>query len=257
MQTGVFSLENKVAVITGSGRDIGKGIALCMAEAGADIVVTARTREQIEQTASEVREKGRKAIAIPFDARESEQVNSMAEKALEEFGRIDIWVNNVGTPTHWDNVDITEKGWNAIFRENLTTTFLGTQAASRIMKERNTRGSIINISSATRGPVISPSAGSPAYGAAKAGVNSITMSWAEALAPYGIRVNCVIPGQILHPVSMEYANFKDPETKAVWEMRIPLGRLGAPEDIGWACVFLASEAASYITGVCLNVGGGL
>ena len=100
MQSDIFSLENKIALITGSGRDIGRGIALCMARAGADIVVTARSVEQIEQTASEIRALGRKAIAIQFDARESEQVSSMAEKALEEFGKIDIWVNNVGTPTH-------------------------------------------------------------------------------------------------------------------------------------------------------------
>ncbi len=257
MYPEIFSLKNKVALITGSGRDIGKGIALCMAESGADIVVTARTVEQIERTASEIRAKGRKAIAVPFDAREADQVDMVAKKALKEFGRIDIWVNNVGTPSHWDNVDITEKGWDAMFRENLKTTFLGTQAASKIMKEQKTGGSIINISSASKGPVISPYSGGPAYGAAKAGVNSITMSWAEAMAPYRIRVNCVIPGQILHPVSMEYAGFKDPEVKASWEEKIPLGRLGAPEDIGWACVFLASDAASYITGVCLNVDGGL
>lgn len=256
MQSDIFSLENKVALITGSGRDIGKGIALCMAKVGADIVVTARTEEQIEQTASEIRTIGRKAIAIPFDARESEQMSSMAESAVAEFGKIDIWVNNVGTPTHWDNIDITEKGWDAMFRENLKTTFLGTQMASKIMREEKIKGSIINISSATKGPVIMAGAGNPAYGAAKAGVNSITMSWAEALAPYGIRVNCVVPGQILHPVSMEFSNFKDPDTRAAVEKGIPLGRLGTPEDIGWACVFLASEAASYITGVCLNVDGG-
>ena len=175
MFPGIFSLENKVALITGSGRDIGKGIALCMAEAGADVVVTARTVEQIEHTASEVREKGRKAIAVPFDARDAEQVNRVAEKALEEFGRIDIWVNNVGTPTHWDNVDISEKGWDAMFQENLKTTFLGTQTAAKIMKEKGTRGSIINISSATKGRVIMSGGSGPAYGAAKAGVNSITI----------------------------------------------------------------------------------
>ena len=140
MQSDIFSLENKVALITGSGRDIGKGIALCMAKVGADIVVTARTEEQIEQTASEIRTIGRKAIAIPFDARESEQMSSMAESAVAEFGKIDIWVNNVGTPTHWDNIDITEKGWDAMFRENLKTTFLGTQMASKIMREEKIKG---------------------------------------------------------------------------------------------------------------------
>jgi NAD(P)-dependent dehydrogenase (short-subunit alcohol dehydrogenase family) len=256
MVPDIFLLKDKVALVTGSGRDVGKGIALCMADAGADVVVTARTVEQIEKTASEIRAKGRKAIAIPYDARDSQQVTGMAEKALKEFGRIDIWVNNVGTPTHWDNIDMSEKGWDAMFSENLKTTFLGTQMASKIMRDKNIKGSIINISSATRGPVIMAGKGSPAYGAAKAGVNAITMSWAEGLAPYGIRVNCVIPGQILHPVSMEYSNFKDPATRAAVEKRIPLGRLGTPEDIGWACVFLASDAAAYITGVCLNVDGG-
>ncbi|NLE09557.1 MAG: SDR family oxidoreductase [Dehalococcoidales bacterium] len=257
MHNAPYSLENKVALITGSGRDIGKGIALCMAEAGADIVVTARTKEQIEQTAAEIRHLGRQAIAVPFDAREAEQMTMVAERALEEFGRIDIWVNNVGTPTQWDTVDVNEKGWDSIFKENLKTTFLGTQTASKIMRERNIKGSIINISSASKGSVITAYPEGPAYGAAKAGVNSITLSWAQAMAPYGIRVNCVIPGQILHPVSMEFANFKDPATKAAWEAKIPLRRLGTPEDIGWACAFLASDAASYITGVCLNVDGGL
>ncbi len=256
MGLDIFSLKGKVALITGSGRSIGKGIALCMADAGADIVVTARTQEQIDQTVAEVKAKGRKAIGIQFDARESEQVNATAEKAVKEFGRIDIWVNNVGTPTHWDNIDMEEKGWDALIRENLKTTFLGTQVASKIMREKKTKGSIINISSASMGPVIMSSGRSPGYGASKAGVNSITMSWAFALAPNGIRVNCVIPGNTLHPVSMVYSNFADPKVRAEAEKRVPLGRLGTPEDIGWACVFLASEAASYITGVCMNVCGG-
>jgi meso-butanediol dehydrogenase/(S,S)-butanediol dehydrogenase/diacetyl reductase len=159
-------------------------------------------------------------------------------------------------PVSLDNV-ISPKRVDAMFRENLKTTFLGTQAASKIMKEQKNGGSIINISSASKGPVISPYSGGPAYGAAKAGVNSITMSWAEAMAPYGIRVNCVIPGQILHPVSMEYAGFKDPEVKASWEEKIPLGRLERRKISAGRVYSSRSDAASYITGVCLNVDGGL
>jgi 7-alpha-hydroxysteroid dehydrogenase len=255
MGTEKFSLEGKVAVITGSGRSIGKGIALCMAEAGADIVVTARTQAQIDETVAEIRDKGRRAIGIQFDARDAPQVKAVAERTVAEFGRIDIWVNNVGTPTHWDNIDMTDNGWDSMLRENLKTTFLGCQAASKVMRENKTRGSIINIS--TTSSIPGPEAAhSPAYSAAKSGVNSLTVSYAMALAPYGIRVNCVLPGQTLHPVSMEYSNFKDPAVRAAAAGRVPLGRLGTPEDVGWACVYLASEAASYVTGHVLAVAGG-
>ncbi len=255
MGTEIFSLAGKSAVITGSGRSIGKGIALCMAEAGADIVVTARTQTQIDETVAEIKAKGRRAIGIQFDAREAGQVEAVAQKALEEFGKIDIWVNNVGTPTHWDKIDMTESGWDAMLRENLKTTFLGCQVASKAMREKKTKGSIINISSTSSAPG-SGGEGSPAYSAAKSGVNSLTVTFAMALAPYGIRVNCVLPGQTLHPVSMAYSNFKDPEVRAAAEKRVPLGRLGTPEDIGWACVYLSSEAASYVTGHVLSVAGG-
>ena len=256
MGTQIFSLEGKVAVVTGSGRSIGKGIALCMAEAGADIVVTARTQAQIDETVAEIQAKGRKALGIQFDAREAAQVRAVAEKTVAEFGRIDLWVNNVGTPTHWDNIDMTDSGWDAMLKENLKTTFLGCQAASKAMKEKGTRGSIINISTTSSRP--GPGGGSsPAYSAAKSGVNSLTVTFAMALAPHGIRVNCVLPGQTLHPVSMVYSNFKDPEVRAAAEKRVPLGRLGTPEDIGWACVYLSSDAASYVTGHVLSVAGGL
>lgn len=255
MGTDIFSLNGKVAVITGSGRSIGKGIALCMAEAGANIVVTARTQVQIDDTVAEIRARGRKAIGVQFDAREAAQVTAVAEKAVAEFGRIDIWVNNVGTPTHWDGIDMTENGWDAMLRENLKTTFLGCQAASKIMREKRTKGSIINISSTSSAPSSGGEA-APGYSAAKSGVNSLTVTFAMALAPYGIRVNCVLPGQTLHPVSMVYSNFKDPEVRAAAEKRVPLGRLGTPEDIGWACVYLSSEAASYVTGHVLSVAGG-
>jgi 2-dehydro-3-deoxy-D-gluconate 5-dehydrogenase len=247
-----FSLEGKVAVITGSGRGIGKGIALCMAECGADIVNIGRNIERLEATDSEIKRRGRKSICIQADVRETEQIKTMMEKAVQEFGRIDIMVNNVGTPTHWDDMEISEKGWDAMMRENLKTTFLCTQAAAKSMKAQQIKGSIINISTCES---IHPGSGT-AYAAAKAGVNSLTLSWAALLAPNGIRVNCILPGVTVHPVSIEYANLNDPATRAEEEKKTLLGRLGTPEDIGWAAVFLASEAGSYITGVCLSVDGG-
>jgi NAD(P)-dependent dehydrogenase (short-subunit alcohol dehydrogenase family) len=248
-----FSLGGKIALITGSGRSIGKGIALCMAECGADIISTARTVEEIEQTATEVRAMGRKAIAVPFDAREIEQVNNVVARAVEEFGRIDILVNNVGTPTQWDNLDVKEKGWDALIRENLKTTFLCTQAVSRVMRDKGTKGSIINISSTS---AVGADPANPAYSAAKAAVNSFTQSCAVLLAPHGIRVNCIMPGMTEHPVSIVYSHLDDPEVRAAAEGKVPLGRLGTPEDVGWACVYLASDAAIYITGVLLPVCGG-
>jgi 2-dehydro-3-deoxy-D-gluconate 5-dehydrogenase len=249
----IFSLAGKVALVTGSGRGIGRGIALCMAEAGADIINVGRTLDRISETASRVQVLGRKSLCIQADMREADQVKAMVEKATAEFGRIDILVNNVGTPTHWDNIDITDKGWDAIMRENLKTTFLCTQAAARTMKEKAIKGSIINISTRES---IKPGGGT-AYAAAKAGVNSLTQSWAALLAPDGIRVNCILPGVTVHPVSIEYANLNDPKTRAEEEKKTLLGRLGTPEDIGWAAVFLASDAGSFITGVCLSVDGGI
>ncbi len=249
----IFSLEDKVALITGSGRGIGKGIALCMAESGADIINVGRNIERLEQTSSQVKNLGRNSICIQADIRESEQVNAMVEKTISAFGKIDILVNNVGTPTHWDNMEITEKGWDSMIRENLKTTFLATQAVAKVMCDRKTIGNIINIS--TREAIL-PGSGT-AYAAAKAGVNSLTQSWAALLAPYGIRVNCIMPGITVHPVSIEYTNLNNPEVKATLERRVLLGRLGTPEDIGRTAVFLASEAGAYITGVCLSVDGGI
>ena len=248
----IFSLEGKVALVTGSGRGIGRGIALCMAESGADVIVADFAEDRMEQTSSEIIASGRKSIGIKADMREADQVNAMFEQAFRKFGKVDILVNNAGTPTHWDNRELSPKGWDTMLTENLKTTFLCMQAGSKLMKDNKVEGAIINISSTS---AIGTGSGT-AYGAAKAGVNSLTQSWSVILAPDKIRVNAVMPGQVLHPVSLVYSNFQDPEVKAAAESRVPLGRLGTPEDIGWACVFLASEAASYITGQVIGVCGG-
>lgn len=252
MGLDIFSLEGKVALVTGSGRGIGRGIALTMAECGADVIIVDYAADRMEQTSSDVKALGRKSIGIEANVRSSEQVNEMFGKAFKEFGKVDILVNNAGTPTKWDNMDITEKGWDTMLSENLKTTFLCTQAGGKLMRDNQIKGAIINISS---GSAVGAGGGT-AYGAAKAGVNSVTRSWSNLLAPYGIRVNAIMPGLILHPVSLVYSNWQDPAVKAATEKRIPLGRLGTPEDIGRACVFLASEASSYITGQVFSVSGG-
>ncbi|MCX6000827.1 MAG: SDR family oxidoreductase, partial [Chloroflexi bacterium] len=179
-----FSLSGKVAVVTGSGRGIGRGIALAFAEAGADVVCTARTASQIEATAAEIRVLGRKALAIPCDVTDRQQVESMVARTIQEFGRIDVLVNNAGAGTFRKAMKLSERAFEFNLRQNLLSTFLCSKAVARVMLEQKT-GSIVNISS--RQSQI-PSVGQIAYGAAKAGINSLTRTLAWELAPH-IRVN--------------------------------------------------------------------
>jgi NAD(P)-dependent dehydrogenase (short-subunit alcohol dehydrogenase family) len=165
-----FSLDGKVAIVTGSGTGIGKGIALGFAEFGADVVVAARTAANIEQTASEVRKIGRKTIAVPTDVRVAEQVTNLINSTVNEFGRIDILVNNAGGSFISLLVNLSEGGWDAQIRENLKSCFLCSKAAAEVMVKQKS-GCIINISS-NAGSLASP--GLAAYAAAKAGINSLT-----------------------------------------------------------------------------------
>ena len=174
MSSSGFSLHDRVAVVTGSGRGIGKGIALALADAGANVVNTARTVAEIEATAAEIREMGRRSMAVPADVRVSDQIEDVVRKTLDEFGEIDIWVNNAGGSAPRPALDISERAWNTIITENLTSVFLCSKAVARVMVEQR-RGCIINISSVA-GLRASPSMCS--YGAAKAGVINLTASLA-------------------------------------------------------------------------------
>ncbi len=246
-----FSLENRVAVVTGSGRGIGRGIALTLAGMGAHVVNVARTVSEIESTAEEVRKMGRRSIAVPADVRLSDQIDNVIKKALDEFGRIDIWVNNAGGGIPRPSLEVSERSWDTGITENLTTVFLCCKAVGNVMKEQK-KGSIINISS-VGGLRASPNSAS--YGAAKAGVISLTSTLALEWAQYNIRVNCVAPGAIVTPGWLATGG-TTPEARAAAAARIPLGRLGMPEDIGLAVSFLASDAAEWITGQTISVNGG-
>jgi len=237
--------------VTGSGRGIGKALALGLAQAEADVVVAARTVAEIESTAAEIRALGRRALPVPTDVRVSEQVAHMVKRTLEEFNRVDILVNNAGANFIMPALKLSEGGWDALIRENLKTYFLCSKAVVEAMIEQG-KGSIINIAS-TEGLRAAPT--NPAYAAAKAGVISLTQSLAVEWAPYHVRVNAIAPGFIETPALpltlQEYPSLRD-----IFE-RVPLGRAGKPDDIVGAVIYLASDASDYVTGAMIVIDGGL
>ena len=242
-----FALDGKVAIVTGAGRGIGKGIALAFAEAGADLVCAARTVSQIEATAAEIRKLGRKALAIPCDVQDSQQVESMVSKTMEEFGHIDILVNNAGGGSFAGVTKMTQSAFEADLRLSLTSVFMCSKAVAKVMLEQKV-GSIVNISS--RESQV-PSLGLSAYGAAKAGVNSFTLTLAWELAPY-VRVNAILPGAVMTETN---APIFEP-VKEQLAGSSPLNRLGTPEDIALAALYLASSASDWVTGRLFQIDGG-
>lgn len=253
--SNVFDLTGRVAVITGAGKGIGRGIVLCLARAGADVALAARSASDLDAVAAEVRALGRRALAVPTDVTDTAQVERLAEQAMHEFGRIDVWVSNAGglpdaTPRYLTRTP--EDRWDAQIDLNLKSVWTSAVVAARHMGTNG--GAIINISSrAALG--MGPSLKNGPYAASKAAVNSLTATLAIELAPR-IRVNAIAPGPIPTENFNQSTNF--PEGKPLEKLlNIPLGRLGTPDDIGNAVVFMASEAASWITGQCLYVTGGL
>jgi len=243
-----FALTGKVAIVTGSGRGIGKGIALAFAEAGADVVCTSRTASEIEAIAAEIRAMGRRSLAVTCDVREGEQVDSMVNATVQEFGRIDILVNNAGAGYYRPVMQMSERAFESVLRTNLTGMFLCCKAAAKVMLEQKA-GSIVNIS--TRDSII-PCPGMIAYGAAKAGVNSLTRTLAWEVAPY-VRVNCILPGGVWTEGSTPFLGpVKDKIIAGT-----PRGRMGTPEDIALAAIFLASSASDWVTGRMFEIDGGI
>ncbi|HEY5681715.1 MAG TPA: SDR family oxidoreductase [Pseudomonadales bacterium] len=251
-----FKLDGQVAVVTGGGRGIGEGIALGMAEAGADIVVAARRTEEIEAVAEKVRALGRRALAVTTDMMQIEQVQALAQRAFEEMGKLTCWVSNAGGAD--DRVprtllEMPERQWDFQLNLNLKAVWTGAQAAANIMKDHG-GGTIINISS-TAANRASPFNGP--YGVAKSGVNNLTQTLGAELAQFGIRVNGVSPGPIPTEVFMEFFGITEDDIPKLGErFEIPLGRVGTPEDIATAVIFLASRASSWMTGETFLVNGG-
>ena len=243
-----FSLKGKVAIVTGAGRGIGKGIATAFAEAGADVACVDQNAESAHAVAEEVRGTGRRALAVACDVRDEDQVAGMVESTRDHFGRIDILVNNAGSAIFRPALQTSRRAWDAMLIENLTSAFLCSKAVGVVMLEQKS-GSIISISS--RESQI-PSLGMIAYGVAKAGVNSLTRTLAWELAPY-VRVNAILPGGVLTEGS---APVLEPLKDRIID-GTPLKRMGLPEDIALAAIYLASSASDWVTGKLFEIDGGI
>jgi NAD(P)-dependent dehydrogenase (short-subunit alcohol dehydrogenase family) len=244
----MFSLTDRVAVVTGSGQGIGRAIALGLADAGCDVVLNARRVTDLQETAAGVEQCGRQALIVDGDIRDLSE--TLADRAMERFGQIDIWVNNVGGSDEKTTrllVDTPDEIFRSQLELNLTSAFQGCKAAAKRMKPG---GSIVNISSGAglRG---SPFTGP--YAAAKAGMNNLTETLALELAP-NIRVNTVAPGPVVTEAFEEVLNTKGQLDSIA--ATVPLGRLGTPDDIASAVLYLVSDAASWVTGQLILVAGG-
>lgn len=245
-----FHLRGNVALVTGASRGLGQGMALALAEAGADVALVARTMPSLEETAEKVRQAGSKALVVQADLSLSGEAARVVDETVNQFGRLDILLNAAGTQVRKPIPEMTEQDYDYLMTVNLKSMYFLNQAASKEMAKNN-RGKIINIASLTSFIGISNIS---IYGTSKGGVASMTRQFAVELAKQNIQVNAISPGYFL--TELTAALFADPE-RAKWVLgKIPMGRTGSPEDLAGAVVFLSSRASDYVTGQILSVDGG-
>jgi 3-oxoacyl-[acyl-carrier protein] reductase len=255
-----FGLTDRVAVVTGSGKGIGEGVAVLFAKAGASVVLADVDTENLDRVCAEIHSLGVKAISVPTDVSQRSQVDDLDSRAIAEFGRIDIWANVAGIIPEGMIANMPEERLRQVVDVNLLGTYWGCSSAARVMVPAE-QGVILNVSSAAS------EIGAPnlsGYAMTKAGVNSITRSLALEVGPAGIRVNTVAPGFIDTPMTRrnvldDDGNISEEKQASLWELRrsiSPLGLIGDASDVAYCMLFLASDAARFITGQILRPNGG-
>lgn len=246
-----FDLEGRVAVVTGGGQGIGEGIAKAFAAAGAAVVVAARHADRVARVAAEINDAGGTALARSTDVTDRAAVTALADDAVSELGGLHVWVNNAGgSPLRMPLNELSEDDWDACLRLNLTAVWYSSVIAAARMADG---GSIINVSSPAATRAVP---GSGHYAVAKAGVNALTLNMSVELAPK-VRVNGIAPGFVPTEVMMAALKMDVPALETMADARVPLKRLGTPDDIASAALYLASDAGSWVTGQTITVAGGL
>ncbi len=251
MSLDLFDLTGKVAIITGASRGLGQYLTRALAGAGADVVITSRSVESLQEFSKEIESLGRQVLPLALDVRDHQSIQDTIEAAFNAFGKIDILVNNAGCNVRKPAVDVDWEDWNLVVDTNLRGGFFVAQAAARKMIPAR-YGRVINIGSVT---TVAGYAGITPYCASRGGVKQMTMSLADDWGQYGITVNCLAPGW-----------FKTAQTRVLYDNqewvdylidRIPLKRVGQPNDLDGTAIFLASDASAYMTGQTLLVDGGI
>jgi len=250
MATDLLSLEGKTAVITGGTSGIGRALSLGLADAGADVIATARRQAQVDSTADEIESRGRKTLRIPSDVCDRTSLEAVAAATLAAFGKVDILVNCAGIIRRTPTLTLPEEEWNNILDTNLTGTLRACQVFGKLMLERG-YGRIVNIASLNSFVALTEVA---AYAASKAAVASLTRSLAVEWSKKGVTVNAIAPGVFVTELNQKLLN-STPRGQELL-MRTPMGRFGKTEELIGAAVFLASDGSSFVTGQTLPVDGG-
>ena len=247
----MFSIEGKKAFVSGASRGLGRQFANALAKAGADVAITSRTLSSLEGTREELEAKGSKCVLIEMDVLNLKSIQNAAKKAEHELGKIDILINNAGCNIRKPALEVSWSDWDTVVNTNLKGAFFLAQAIAKGMTKRN-YGRIVNIGSVT---CVAGYAGLAPYGASRGGIKQMTMSLAHDWGDNGVTVNCLAPGWFKTEQNAKL--FEDEDWVNYIEEKIPLGRIGKPNDLDGTCLFLASDASSYVTGQTILVDGGI